>query len=164
MGYKKFLLCLKLTLSLAVIVSAQTQTQTQTQTRTLSPQAAELAGLPPALKESLTMYLLQGTNTAIINLKDYWLPTRDKNEFSRDIQDRIRELDEFMKNPKKVELIHERNLTDSLRSYYILIGYEQGAIFARFDMYSVDDKAWLINYAMDSNMEAVIPDLNYTIP
>jgi hypothetical protein len=149
MKYLKLFVCLNLTLSFAVTASAQS----------LSPQAAELERLPPALKESLTMYLLEGTNTAVINLKNYWLPTRDKDEFSRNIRERIRDLDRYMGDPRKVELIFERILTDSLRSYYLLIGYEEGVIFARFDIYSVDEKAWLISYAMDSDIEAVVPDL-----
>lgn len=147
------LACLKLTLCLAVTASAQT----------LSPQAAELAELPPVLKESLTIYLLEGTNSAITHLKDYWLPSRDNNTFSRNIRERIRDLDQYMGDPQKVELIYERTLTDSLRSYYILIGYEEGALFARFDIYSVNEKAWLISYAINSNMDKVLPNLNETI-
>lgn len=145
----KLLICLKITFGFALSASAQE----------LSPQATELAGLPPALKESLTMYLLEGTNTAVINLKDYWLPSREKDDFSRSIRERIRELDRYLGNPRKVELIHERVLSNSLRSYYILIGYEEGAMVARFDMYSVDEKAWLISYAINSNVGAVIPNL-----
>lgn len=149
----KILACFTLTLGPTAAVSAQD----------LSPQAAELSSLPPALKDSLTTYLLKGTNSAVSNLKDYWLPTRDSDKFSRNIRERIRDLDQYMGDPKKVELIHERTVTDSLRSYYILIGYEEGALFARFDMYSVDGKAWLISYTIDSKMSAVVPSLTETI-
>lgn len=122
-----------------------------------SAQIIELKSLPPVLRDGCYLYLTKGANQALIHWKKYYAPARDQDDFSRAFRDKMRELDKYLGNIVKIEQINVRQLTTSLRSYYLLFGFEEGVIYARFDLYATEEDLQIIGYTIDSKMNNVIP-------
>jgi len=123
----------------------------------LSPQMAELKKLPSFLREGSFIYLQQGVNQAVNLWKNHYAPSRYKEEFSRVFRERMRELTNDSGDLIKVELIRERKITNSLRAYYLLFGYEDGVVFVRFDLYVGGEGLQIVGYKLDSDMTEVLP-------
>ena len=128
-----------------------------------SAQTEELKKLPPVLRDGFYTYLKSGPNQAAIFLKKHYSPSRDQDKFSRGFRDRIRDLTQDSGDLIKIEVINERQVTTSLRTYYLLFGYEEGIVIARFDMYAGLEGLQIVGFNLSKDLSKALPSYTETV-
>lgn len=113
--------------------------------------------IPAVIQEGFVKYQDKGYNSAVSHWKANFFPGRSSDDFARNLRDKINKLDDGIGKLVKVEMISEMMLTRSLRTYYFLLGFEEGALFMRMDVYAAPKGLGIIFADVNVNMDKILP-------
>lgn len=113
--------------------------------------------LPDALVQSINAYTRGGSGSAITALTNATPLVSNRSLFAKLMSTEFGKAESLFGILQKVEPILVRNITVSYRQYYVLYGYRDGVLFARFDFYWSDKNDTLVDCAFSRDADKILP-------
>ncbi|QYY37163.1 hypothetical protein [Ruficoccus sp. ZRK36] len=119
--------------------------------------------LPDALSQSINAYTRGGSGSAITVLTNATPIVSNKKNFAATMRSEFSVAEKLFGILLKVEPIFVRHISVSYRQYYVLYGYRDGVLFARYDFYRSDNDDYLVDCAFSRDPDKILPPLSENV-